>query len=145
MRLGESLGQRGARTRLDHLDEVALGGDQVTELPGDGVHPGHRTEQQLGVVEIVDISVGNHIARVDAHAKRVFGAHEGPFRVEVGKVETGTRRNEGQRAAAVWGAGSRVKSAMKSWLLRSVPRLFEVHISFLPSGLMTGRPSKPSW
>ena len=52
-----------------------------------------------------------------------------------------------QRAAA-FSAGSRcrfqVKSAMKSWLLRSAVRPLEVHMSRLPSGLKTGRPSKPS-
>ena len=35
-----------------------------------------------------------------------------------------------------------LKSAMKTWLVPSVDRLL-VQIMFLPSGLMTGRPSKP--
>ena len=119
----------------------------MPELKRDRVHAFDGLDLEIGIGEIFQIFVNDEIAISSVFSMTSFGPMcvDSSFWVDVDCLCI-MRMNDHRAAAGAAGLAGRVrvKSAMKSWLLRSAVRPLEVHIKRLPSGLNTGRPSKPS-
>ena len=56
---------------------MALGGDQMTELPGDVVRIGHGAHQDFFVGEVVEVAVHQKVGDAERRANCVFEIHVG--------------------------------------------------------------------